>query len=303
VSGKRIEENRDLFPRMLGLVQGRIYYNLISWYRLLALLPGFTVNRGFMEQMMGVKEGMPAEVLARLAPSGRWARVCDGMALGRSCLGLLWNHLTLPGQIKRFYERLNQALHAPAIPLEEMRPDELAVYYRDLERQLMLRWDAPLVNDFFAMIFYGVLRKLTEKWCADSDGTLQNDLLCAEGGMISAEPAKRVRELAAVVARDAQAVTILCEGTKRQIERWLNGAQEFRTGYEAYLAKFGDRCLEELKLESLTLHDEPLTLLRSIGQFARRFGVAGLQDSGTDSRLRAEAEAQVTRTTSELFAR
>ena len=37
---------------MLGLIQGRVYYNLISWYRVLALLPGFTVNRKFMEQMI-----------------------------------------------------------------------------------------------------------------------------------------------------------------------------------------------------------------------------------------------------------
>lgn len=295
VSAERIEENRDLFPRMLGLVEGRIYYNLISWYRLLALLPGFSINRGFMEQMMGVKEGLPAEVLASLTPpSDGWAKMKDGFALLRSCLGLIRNHFTLPGQIERFYERLNQALRPCDPPLEELRPDELASHFRDLERQLLLRWDAPLVNDFFAMIFYGVTRKLTAKWCSDGDGTLQNDLLCAEGGMISAEPAKRVRELAALVADDAAAVATLCDGSLHAISRWLETAPEFRARYEAYIAKFGDRCLEELKLESLTLHDEPLTLLRSIGQFARRFGKAGLNDAGgAETKSRAVAEARV----------
>jgi pyruvate,water dikinase len=290
----RIEANRDLFPRMLGLIEGRIYYNLISWYRLLALLPGFAFNRGFMEQMMGVKEGLPEEVLAKLAPPGRWARWRDGFALARSCGGLLRNHLTLPGQIRRFHVRLNAALRPPDPALDAMRPDELAVHYRDLERQLLLRWDAPLVNDFFAMIFYGVLRKLTAAWCGDADGTLQNDLLCAEGGMISAEPAKRVREMAALAARDAEAVRVLGEASEREIGRWLAAAPEFRTRYEAYLEKFGDRCLEELKLESRTLHDEPLTLLRSVGQYARRFGTAGLAAAGdAEAGLRAAAEARV----------
>jgi pyruvate,water dikinase len=294
VSGTRIEDNRDLFPRMLGLVEGRIYYNLISWYRLLALLPGFSVNRGFMEQMMGVKEGLPEEVLAKLAPADPWAKVRDGFALAGACLGLVKNHFTLPGQIARFYERLNTALRPCEAALETLRPDELATHFRDLERQLLLKWDAPLVNDFFAMIFYGVARKLTAKWCGDTDGTLQNDLLCAEGGMISAEPAKRVREMAALVAGDAAAVTVLCEGTLSAIERWLETAPKFRTRYAAYLEKFGDRCLEELKLESLTLHDEPLTLLRSVGQFARRFGASGLvAEGGTDVKLRAQAEARV----------
>lgn len=294
VPAATIERNRDLFPRMLGLVEGRVYYNLVSWYRLLALLPGFAVNRGFMEQMMGVKEGMPAEVEARFGPVGRWARWRDGVALAGALAGLARNHFTLPGQIARFYARLNLALRPLEPALEELRPDELAAHYRDLERQLLLRWDAPLVNDFFAMIFYGVLRKLTARWVGEGEGSWQNDLLCAEGGMISAEPAKRVRELAALVAGDAAAVRVLAEGGRRAIERWLAANPRFRAGYEAYLAKFGDRCLEELKLESLTLHDEPLTLLRSVGQLARRFGVAGLAaESGTEARLRAAAEARV----------
>ncbi len=293
VGAARVEENRDLFPRMLGLVEGRIYYNLISWYRLLALLPGFSVNRGFMEQMMGVKEGLPDEELAKLVPAGRWEKVKDGFALARTCLGLVKNHFTLPGQITRFYARLNHALRPCEPSLATLRPDELAGHFRDLERQLLLRWDAPLVNDFFAMIFYGVTRKLTAKWCGDADGTLQNDLLCGEGGMVSAEPARRVRELAALVAGDAAAATVLCDGTRAQIGRWLETAPVFRAGYEAYLEKFGDRCLEELKLESLTLHDEPLTLLRSVGQFARRFGTAGPEDAGMEAKLRTAAELRM----------
>lgn len=293
VSGKKIEENRDLFPRMLGLIDGQIYYNLISWYRLLALLPGFSVNRGFMEQMMGVKEGLPDEVLAKLVPAGRWAKARDAISLAGAVLGLARNHFTLPRQIERFYGRLHEALRPSEPALELLRPDELTAHYRDLERQLLLKWDAPLVNDFFAMIFYGVLRKLTAKWCGDTDGMLQNDLLCGEGGMISAEPAKRVRELAALVASDTASVNILCEGSPRGIERWLESAPEFRERYDAYLEKFGDRCLEELKLESRTLHDEPLTLLRSVGQFARRFGMSGLADAGTEKNLRHAAEIKV----------
>jgi pyruvate,water dikinase len=246
-----------------------------------------------MEQMMGVKEGLPHEVLAKLTPANRWAKVRDGFALAGACLGLVRNHFTLPGQIECFYSRLNHALRPCDPPLETLRPDELAMHFRDLEKQLLLKWDAPLVNDFFAMIFYGVLRKLAAKWCGDEAGTLQNDLLCAEGGMISAEPAKRVRELASLIAADPEGTRVLCEGTRGEIDRWLETAPAFRAGYEAYLEKFGDRCLEELKLESLTLHDEPLTLLRSIGQFARRFGAAGLTDAGMEAKLRAEAERRV----------
>ncbi|HXF64803.1 MAG TPA: PEP/pyruvate-binding domain-containing protein, partial [Caldilineaceae bacterium] len=56
-----IQAHRPVFANLIGLVRGRIYYNLLNWYRVLALLPGFRANRRFMEQMMGVKEPLPDE--------------------------------------------------------------------------------------------------------------------------------------------------------------------------------------------------------------------------------------------------
>jgi len=38
---------------------------------------------------------------------------------------------------------------------------------------------------------------------------------------------------------------------------------------DTYLATFGDRCLEELKLETTTLGDDPLLLVRAVGRVAR----------------------------------
>ena len=69
-----IAANDDTFRNMLGLVRGRIYYNLLNWYRTLALLPGYAVNRAFMEQMMGVKEPLPeplAEAIRRDVGRGK----------------------------------------------------------------------------------------------------------------------------------------------------------------------------------------------------------------------------------------
>jgi len=290
VPNAKIEANHDTFRRMLGMVRGRVYYNLLSWYRVLSLLPGYTVNRRFMEQMMGVKEPVPDEWVGVTSAPGFCAKVKDGFHLGVAVAGLVANHFLLPRKIRKFYAQLDEAL-APLQPaLEEMRPDELCRAFRDLERRLLTRWDAPLINDFFAMIFYGVLRKLADNWCGDAANSLQNDLLCAEGGIISAEPAQRVRQMAELAAPHAQLVAILCDGSLPAIQQALAGAPELKASYEAYLDKFGDRCLQELKLESPTLHDDPTTLLRSIGHFARRITREGLPPKAdTGQRERAEA--------------
>ena len=122
------------------------------------------------------------------------------------------NHFGMSRQIRAFYQRLASALGVGRPDLEHQRPDQLVAYYRDLESQLLTRWDAPLINDFFAMIFYGLLGKLTRKWCGDPEGTLQNDLICGEGGMISAEPA----DSGAGHGRDCRQISDLAERPLRR---------------------------------------------------------------------------------------
>jgi pyruvate,water dikinase len=293
VPPEAITANERIFPRMLGLSRGRVYYNLLNWYRLLALLPGFTANRSFMEQMMGVKEPIPDEVLADSLSRYRVGRWRDRLNLARSLAGLVHNLRTLPASSERFYRRLNGALSQPAVPLAEQRPDELVSHYRELEDQLLTRWDAPLVNDFFAMVFFGLLQKVTATWCGDGKGTLQNDLLAGGGGIISAEPAKRVREMAEIAAGDQFLTQLLCSAERSSVERLLAGHPRLGPLLDAYLAKFGDRCLDELKLESPTLHDDPLPLFRSIGEFARRIGKGLAGQPPDEAAIRQAAEERV----------
>jgi pyruvate,water dikinase len=269
VPPKKIAANERTFASMLGLIRGRIYYNLLNWYRVLALLPGFLVNRRFMEQMMGVREALPEEVVASLDHASRRERAADLLSLARMVFALLWNLFRLEHNIARFRARLNDALREPSPPLTAMRLDELTVHYAQLEAKLLQHWDAPLVNDFFVMIFHGALRKLTAHWLSDENGAMTNEAIRAVGEMVSAEPAARVSELAAIASADPEFVRCLCDAPMIEVLRAVRAHSQFRAPYDAYLDKFGDRCLEELKLESETLHENPEILLRSIGQLAR----------------------------------
>jgi pyruvate,water dikinase len=285
-----IEQNGGVFRRMLGLVRGTVYYNLLNWYRLLAMLPGFKANRGFMEQMMGVKEPLPDDVSQELSSVGWWGRLRDRFRLFGSVLAMVRQHFALPKQIRRFYERLDLALGSKRPDFSRMRPDEIVAYYRAVERQLLTRWDAPLMNDFFAMIFFGVLGKRTKSWCGDDNGTLQNDLIGGEGGMISAEPAQRVRALADLARTTPGLVEALCTGTRAEVDSVA--PPEFRRLLGEYLEKFGDRCMEELKLESSTLLDDATPLLRSVGHLARR-PRDDRPPGAIDAEMRTRAEARV----------
>ena len=279
----KIAANKQTFSRMLGLIQGRVYYNLLNWYRVLALLPGFTLNRRFMEQMMGVRESLPGDVASQLEHAGTQERLVDALRTMRMIFGLAGSYLTLDDQISRFYVRLKEALAPPQPPFAEMRLDELVLHYYKLEDRLLSRWDAPLVNDFFAMIFHGVFRKLAARWCGDANGMLANDAIRGQSDIISLEPAARVREMARVAGAHPALVVALREAPAASAISVIRQYPEFSTLFDAYLDKFGDRCLEELKLESETLHEDPVVLLRNVGEMAR----AGTPEPPTASQSEA----------------
>lgn len=267
VSSTKVEQHHSTFRNMLGFINGHVYYNLLNWYRMLALFPGFQMNRHFMEQMMGVKEPLPDIILQTIISSNpsTWDKVKDSFSLIRTLYGLIWQQIVLKNTIKRFYKRLDKAL-STSQSLDKLSLSELGNEYRTLEGSLLKKWDAPLINDFLCMIAFGVSRKLLEKEAGTKGLQLHNDIMIGQGDIISAEPAARIKKMAAIINNDPSMIAHLINGDITAIDNY----PELKQAINAYLDKFGDRCLQELKLESPTLHDDPTSLLQAIGYMAQR---------------------------------
>ena len=258
-----IAANGAVFDNMLGRRDGRVYYNLVNWYRALALLPGFALNRSHMETMMGVSEPMPAEVVDNIGPppATGLAKLREYARLVRVGFGLIVAAIRLPRTRKAFYARLNAALNS-GLDLTTAAPTELAREYRRIESELLDRWDAPLVNDFLCMMAFGASRNLMQRWLGDDGLALHNDVMIGQGDIVSAEPAQRILKMGAL-AREAE--LDLSGGLDA-----IRGNAALSAEFDGYLAKFSDRCTEELKLESTPLADDPTPLIAAIAASAER---------------------------------
>ena len=286
VGEKRIAEKHNLFRNMLGNINGHVYYNLLNWYEWLTLFPGFTLNRRFMEQMMGVGEELPEEFLKQIQtpPANLWYKTIDMLRLSRSALGLFYNALVIRRKVGAFYKRLDRALSIPAQQLATMPLDQLSAHYRSLEQQLLRHWDAPLINDFLCMMAFGLSRKLLGKYGGEKGLAYHRDMLIGQGDIISAEPAKRIRAMAQVAQHHTALTAVLSTGEKEACWKALQQYPGIEQMVKSYLDKFGDRCLQELKLESATMSDEPTTLFTSIGHLATRLK-EGTTQAGTTLQL------------------
>ena len=268
VSDGSVAAHAPVFDNLLGRIDGRAYYNLVNWYRALALLPGFSLNRDYMETMMGVSQPMPREITDAIGPTSAsgLGKLSEYARLTRVAAGLIWQAVRLPRTRRDFYARLNAALDGE-LDLGTANASQLAAEYRQIESTLLDRWDAPLINDFLCMMAFGASRKLMERWLGEAGLQLHNDVMIGQGDIVSAEPARRIAAMG-FMAREAGLGEALMSGELAA----LDGHPEIRAEVDAYLAKFGDRCTEELKLESIPLSDDPTSLLLAIAASAARTG-------------------------------
>ena len=122
---------------------------------------------------------------------------------------------------------------------------------------------------------------------------IHNNLLCSEGGIISAEPAKRIKEMAEMIKDNDEIIELLNNEDILYIKKKLPQYKELNNKINEYLEKFSDRCLQELKLETETLKDNPASLYHSIATLAKRMRISKIENSDIElSRKKAEKKVK-----------
>lgn len=277
VPAKEALGRKDVFANMLGLLNGRVYYNLLSWYKTLAMLPGYTINAGFMEKMMGVKEKFTLK-LPQKNKAVAWLRLV--LMVPRT----IYNLVTLEKQKKKFLQKLNAVLKEyEGKDYQQIPAEKIVADFEALEKILVNEWKAPLVNDFFTMIYFGLLQKV-----ASPVGTnLHNDLLCGSDDIVSAEPARRISAMVQTIksneALNENVRNLAPEGILKELPAY----PDLKKPFDEYLKKFGDRCLEELKLETKPFGQAPQKLIAII----KGHVLAGISNQAFDpQKVRQEAE-------------
>ena len=114
-------------------------------------------------------------------------------ALLRLVVRTLWNFVRIRPIVNQFQAEFHECYSRwDAMDFSELEPHELKALYHEMEDSLLWNWKAPIINDFYVMIYFGLLKKLCEKWAHDETGGLQNDLICGEGGCGKCRAGKNV---------------------------------------------------------------------------------------------------------------
>ena len=289
VSQASIKENERIFANTLGLINGRVFYNLKTWYQMLALLPGYSINARFMEKMMGVKERFDVPQSALMSKSAAW------WSISKMVVKMYGRFLSLPRQRTQFMALLNQTIgEYKAINYDEKNANELMRLYLDFEKKLLNEWKAPLLNDFFAMIWFGLLQKSCQKYNISSNPNIHNDLLCGSSDIISVQPVRRSIALSTAISQDAELKNFFIQNDENTIWKSLLPAEkknfiDIKKEIERYIADFGERCIGELKLETVSYTQNPASFVKIIKSYVETNITSAATSSNIETELRQNA--------------
>ncbi len=251
------EERERSTHAYLGLIQGRVFYNLLTWYESLAMLPGFAFSRGAMESMMGVRESLDYRLPPASSGLERWTRDMPRM-LGMIAR-IVWHFARIDHVVRRFDLRIARSLEdLTDETFEGWSAERCLDRFEQQVNETTRHWQAPILTDMGAMLCYATLRRLCERWLG-ADGALQNDLLAGEGGLESTQPTRRLMQMAARLRGHAAARRAL-EASPAPFFQMVETdptLADLRADLADWMRRYGDRGMNELKLEEPSLREKP----------------------------------------------
>ncbi len=268
VSKKRVLRNDHVFKNMLGYLGGRVYYNLTNWYQMFRLMPAVEPYLPVWEEMLGITNKV--DRLKR-----PWSkRIVQLPRIAWVAARALWYFTFLNLYMNRCagsFGRLHRSFRARN--LTEMGNHELADLYHNLNARVLDGWEITLLNDLFAFVFAATVRRQLRK--VGLDENVFGGLMAGDIGLESTAPIRSMLAMAEIVQRDPRLTRQLNEALdlsrddfcRRRLEELFDN-EDFVSGLRHHLEQFGDRSLEELKLESACFRDDAQSLLRLISTYA-----------------------------------
>jgi pyruvate,water dikinase len=267
VPEKVINHEDNNLRNMLGSLNGQVYYNLKNWYRLVSHLPGYNYNKAFMEQMMGVAEEAKFDASSEKQISVIKKYLVELPQLVMAGCSLFFQFLTMAPRVTVFMKRVAKYYEKyRRSDFDAVSAHRLHEIYQELEKEVLMHWKAPIVNDFLIMICYGILKNLTAVWGLDEKGTLANDLLCGQGDVESTLPMKMLLSISEDIKADKELTRQFSSLSQTELkERYIDadekslslGEKMIRKRLLEYLDEYGFRCMNELKLEEPSLSEKP----------------------------------------------
>ncbi|MGW0286606.1 PEP/pyruvate-binding domain-containing protein [Streptomyces sp. NPDC003236] len=254
-----LRRNQHHLSRMIGHLDGRVYYRLDAWFALHGQIPGFDLIRPMWQRSLGLTERDEDTAPDRAARRRAWKQVL------RAAPRLTRAYVAQPRRLREFLHWWDD-LMARWPSFEDCTADELIARYRTMWTEAEHRWGVTMVASYFALVSLTCADALLDRWVPDGAALLPRLM----GGGRPNRTLASVRSALALAERaaaDPALRTAVLERPAPEVWREITEGK-YGTGtadaFARHLRTYGDRALHDLKLEVLTPRQEPWQIVTAL---------------------------------------
>jgi pyruvate,water dikinase len=258
-SGRLLRKYDPVLREMVGNANGRMYYKISNWYELIKCLPFSKRIIPVWQEMMGVAN-KEYDGARQKTPRLQTIRTYVGCGL---------EFLAVP----RNMDRLARDFSGVRKLFEEaytgsLGNRELLKLYDAIGDAVLKKWDITLLNDLYAFVFTGLFKARLRKLGVENAEEQTNRYLSGIGSIESLKPVRELVSLAVLAVKEGVAGDLADLKDDDKVKAYLKGGNpSFAAAFKRYIRLYGDRSLEELKLESVTFRTSPATLVKKLLEY------------------------------------
>jgi pyruvate,water dikinase len=237
-----------VFENLLGFFHGRMYYNMNNWYRMAQFVPGYKRNKENFETM--ITSNLRKEIATTIRPNFFFRFYYPIIVLFKIPLFSITSKI-FKNHTQRHIKRLKKT------KFSDLSLEECKNLFNFLQNNLLRKWYITLENDFFVMTYLGILQKLYP------EDNLQEIFIFKSK---ATEQVGYLQDLSEKMQGDAELWAAVLVNDGKSFFAKLANNPVLQSEYDRYIAMFGGRFANELKLETVGLDEDPrkfMTVLRA----------------------------------------
>ncbi|MBQ8966886.1 PEP/pyruvate-binding domain-containing protein [Ruminococcus sp.] len=240
---------------MTDSVNGRIYYRISNWYDVISLLPFSKKIIPVWQEMLGVQD-------KQVSRTGDKVSGLTKMRVMISFFQLLFTNCKKMEKLEAYFDGVYKDYSEKISNTSD--PAKLTKFYSELCDALAGEWDITLANDMYTFIFTGLLKKRLVKKYGEKGAELTNKYIAGSKGIKSMEPVRKLYEMKKRFEEKGLLTKLAEVSSAEDLAGLTKAFPEGGKLIEDYIADYGDRCPEELKLETQTYRVAPWRLCGNI---------------------------------------
>ncbi len=244
----------NVFDNIVGDINGRVYYRISSFYSLISALPFGARILTVWQSIMGIENNdvFKSEVSLR--------NFKGFMIYINAIIEFIYINQSM-GKLERRIDKIRDYFNNAY--KTDSTNDELMRIYDSMNYRILEHLGTSFFNDIYIYAGVSLLKSRLKKSHPDNFEEIANDYISSVAEIESREPDKAFAKLAVYLIKNKK-VNKLKKVNENNIEDYLEIKGKPQKYIKNYIEVYGDKTLENLKLESDTFRSNPILLVNKI---------------------------------------